>query len=270
MPEPPRRRAPLASVATRRLQGLGPLADRGPNTLAFFLDVDGTLLDFAPTPSAVRVPPATADLLDRLFAASGGAVALISGRPIADLDRLFGHHELPAAGQHGAEQRDPRGEHTLAPLADGPRTLLHAEAQRVRAAHPQLLVEEKDLSLAFHYRRCPALAGLARRLALALAARAPGIFVVQHGHFVEEVRASATDKGAAVRRFMLDAPFAGRLPVFLGDDVTDEDGFRAINALGGVSIKVGAGATCAHWRLRDPAAVADWLRAVLEQRDATP
>lgn len=247
----------------RDLSDVQPIAGRRAGQLAFFLDVDGTLVDFASAPDGVRVTPAIPLLLGNLARVTGGAVALISGRQLAELDRLFPGLGLPAAGQHGAERRDASGTHQTTALAEEPWRILRTAAQRAQRAHPRLLIEDKGRSIAIHYRRVPALAAIARWLALYLAGQSRGEFVVQRGHYVEEIKSATIDKGAAIDRFMGEPPFVGRLPVFLGDDVTDEDGFRVVNRRGGVSIKVGAGATVARWRLRDPAAVGDWLAKVL-------
>lgn len=243
--------------------GPGPLARRGAGELAFFLDVDGTLLEFAEAPDRVRVGPAVPRLLAELKRVTGGAVAFVSGRPLPDLDRLFPGLDLPAAGQHGAEIR---GAPPAAPdpVADDAWQNLRAAARLAQHRHPRLLFEDKGRSIAIHYRRAPALAPIARWLALHLAGRSGGRFVVQRGHYVEELRAAGVDKGEAIRHLLGTPPFAGRTPVFVGDDLTDEDAFRLVNRLGGISVKVGAGPTVAPWRLRDPAAVIAWLFRVLE------
>lgn len=261
---------PQSPLPTRALSDTQPIAGLRPAQLAFFLDVDGTLLEFASAPEAVRVTPAIPALLRDLTQLTGGAVALISGRPLDDLERLFPDLGLPAAGQHGAERRDTSGVRQTTPLEEASWRFLRAEAQQAQRAHPRLLIEDKGRSIAIHYRRFPALAALAHWLALSLAGLSRGEFVVQRGHYVEEIKSAAADKGSAIARFMEEAPFVGRRPVFLGDDVTDEDGFRVVNRQGGVSIKVGAGVTAARWRLRDPAAVCNWLaKAIAQLRESS-
>ena len=247
---------------TAALVGLGPLAGRPAGELAFFFDLDGTLLDFAETPGAVKVGAELPALLSRLVAATSGAVAFITGRPLADLEHLFPGLVLPAAGQHGAELRTAAGSAVLVAEPAGWAELSAAAAQ-AQTAHPGLLFEFKGRSLAIHYRRQPALATVARRLARRLAGRTQGRYVARRGHLVEEVRRADTDKGRAIARLLALPPFVGRLPVFVGDDVTDEDGFRWLERQGGVTIKVGAGATAARWRLADPAAVRAWLAQVV-------
>jgi trehalose 6-phosphate phosphatase len=228
---------------------------------AYFFDLDGTLIDFAATPASVRVSEDVRLLLARLSRATGGAVALMSGRPIADIDRLFPKAGLPAAGLHGLERRSAAGRLTR-------HTVPTARIERVRRrliaslnGTGGLLLEDKGLSVALHYRRAPQLAAYAHRLARTALRTLGGTrrFRIQRGKYVVEVRPSGKDKGVAVREFMNEAPFQGRTPVFVGDDATDEFGFRMVNQLGGVTIKVGRGRTAAHWRLRDVRAVRKWL-----------
>ena len=227
---------------------------------AWFLDLDGTLVSIARSPEGVRVDRALRRIIESLHQAAGGAVALISGRAIADLDRLFSHVLLPAAGQHGIERRSASGRVVLDPggharLNGSRRRLAHAMAR-----HPRLLLEDKGLSLALHYRGAPALAGYAHRLARAELKRLGRRFTLLPGKRVVEIRPAGRDKGRAVLEFMRERPFRGRIPVFVGDDRTDEYAFAVINRLGGFSVKVGSGPTSASWRLRDVAAVRAWLQ----------
>ncbi len=227
---------------------------------AYFLDVDGTLMALATSPSGARLSPTMHVVVRALHTRARGALALVSGRALADLDRLFGEPALAAAGQHGLERRG----------ADGQRTCVETCPQRLDQArthlaglvtrHPGLLVEDKGMSIALHYRGAPRLAGYAHRTMRALALALGGTYGVQAGKCVVELRPSSFDKGDAIAAFMADAPFRGRVPVFMGDDATDEHGFARVNGLGGHSIKVGAGSTQARWRLRDVDAVQAWLR----------
>jgi trehalose 6-phosphate phosphatase len=228
---------------------------------AYFFDLDGTLIDFAPTPAAVRVGEDLRLLLGRLYRMTGGAVALMSGRPIVDIDRLFPKAHLPVAGLHGLERRSAAGKITRHPV---PKRRLEHARRRISASlngkRPGLLLEDKGLSLALHYRRAPRLAAYAHRLARSLLpALGKNRFCIQRGKYVVELRPSGKDKGVGVREFMNEAPFRGRTPVFVGDDATDEFGFATVNRLGGVTIKVGPGRTVARWRLRDVRAVQEWL-----------
>lgn len=226
---------------------------------AFFLDIDGTLLEIAETPDAVHAQPADCALLERLHAAAGGAVALVSGRTLAMIDELFAPLKLPAAGQHGYERRDGQGRRRRHRF-DAARLRPVAEAvQRFAGEHAGLVFEDKGASVALHYRRAPELRELAHTRALAAAALLSGELEVQAGKMVWEIKPAGAHKGMAVEEFMRELPFRDRLPVFLGDDVTDEDGFRVANRLGGHSIKIGAGPTAARWRLADTAAAHAWL-----------
>lgn len=229
---------------------------------ALFFDVDGTLAEIQPRPELVFVPPAILAALEQLHA-SGVPVAVISGRPLAQLDALLGPLRLPAAGVHGAERRSASGE--LCNLALDQR-LLHQvgeELQRACAAHPGLLLESKGVAFALHFRLAPELEPIARDLADAFAERYAELLTVQPGKCVFELKPRGASKGEVIRAFMGEAPFAGRLPVFLGDDLTDEAGFAAVNALGGRSIKIGTGPSEAHERLASVAAVSDWLEGLV-------
>jgi len=243
------------------------MSDRMPpfsRNCAFFLDIDGTLLEIAETPQAVHTAAADCKLVGELFARAGGAVALVSGRSLAMIDELFSPLVLPAAGQHGVERRDARGR-IYRPLL--PAKALQKAATPMRAfadRHAGLVFEHKGYSMALHYRRAPQLAGAAQAVVREAARELGGAVEVQKGKMVAELRLAGHDKGKAIEDFMREAPFAGRVPVFLGDDLTDEDGFRVVEALGGHAIKVGAGPTRAHLRLPDPAAARAWLREWLE------
>lgn len=228
---------------------------------AFFLDIDGTLLDFAPHPQQVRVDASLLELLSGLRRAAGGALALISGRSVEDIDELFAPLALPAAGQHGTERRTADGKlRRHEPPLEG---LARAAAEIVRltAAHGGLVFENKGMTLALHYRLAPSLRALAEREMRAIAAALGDAFELQTGKFVVEIKPSGKDKGSAIAEFAAEPPFAGRRPVFIGDDLTDEPGFEVVNRLGGHSIKVGPGITQARWHLFDAPAVRGWLAA---------
>ena len=230
---------------------------------AYFLDLDGTLLEFADHPAPAREDGRLRTLLAGLHRATGGAVAVVSGRSLADVDHLLGPDgpRLPAAGQHGIERRDAKGRVTHHRFAA---TRLERVRERLAAAiatRPGLVLEDKGASLALHYRRAPRLGAYAHRLVRSLGPRLGGRFLIQAGKRVVEVRPAGCDKGAAVLEFMREPPFRGRSTVFMGDDVADEHGFAAVNRMGGLSIKVGRGRTVARWRLRDVPAVWAWLEA---------
>lgn len=207
---------------------------------ALFLDVDGTLLDIAESPDAVTVPRELRLALETLHRRLGGALALVSGRPLDSLDRLFAPLRLPACGGHGSHWRShadaPARQETSASLAAPVRERL----QHLVQAHAGLLGEDKGSSFALHYRAAPA-AGPALASALNVLLDGPdgaGLRLLP-GKMVFEVIAHASDKAQAVRRFLDGAPFAGRRPLFIGDDVTDEPALAMMPGLGGLALSVG-------------------------------
>ena len=234
---------------------------------AYFIDLDGTLLEIAEMPSAVNIDASLTDLIARLHGACGGAVALISGRALSDLDGLLRLPRVPMAGQHGLERRDGAGRlwiHAASPAVKYEAKAILAPAL---ARHAGLLLEDKGLTLALHYRRAPHLAAYARRTLERLAIGCAEHVMVQTGKCVVELKPAGVDKGTAIVDYMAEPPYRGRRPVFVGDDSTDERGFVAINDLGGISIKVGSGDSCARYRLADVETVRAWLeQAVQEDR----
>jgi trehalose-phosphatase len=199
---------------------------------AFFLDIDGTLLEIADRPSGVRVDAALIDMIRRLHACSGGAVALISGRRVADIDALFPGLRLPLAGQHGLERRDAAGGHPQPCARRRGLALAEGAGQGTFETRKGILVEDKGLTLAVHFRLNPAEEG--RRRGAARHRRDAGAAVsLQPGKCVLEIKPAGRDKGTAIAEFMAEPPFEGRRPVFIGDDVTDEYGFRMVNDMGG-------------------------------------
>ncbi len=229
---------------------------------ALFLDIDGTLAEFADRPDAVQVDADIIEALARLRKDLGGALALVTGRAITSADRLFPRLKLPMAGQHGCERRDADGGiHLYAPVKTTQvrlRKLVTGLAKR----HPDLLLEDKGAALALHYRGVPELASPLHRILSAEVEDADG-YELLPGKMLLELRPEGRDKGTAIDDFMAENPFAGRLPVFIGDDLTDEHGFDAVERLGGWSVKVGPGRTAARFRLPDPTAVKRWLLSPL-------
>jgi trehalose 6-phosphate phosphatase len=229
---------------------------------AYFLDVDGTLLPIAESPDVVAPSVAVCGLLARLSAANDGALALVSGRPLHELDVMFTPHRFPVAAQHGAEIRDPSGrihwsESHLAPLQQ-----VGAKMRRLADMDGRLRLEDKGLAISLHYRRAPHLGEGLTSAMLEIVAPHRSLRL-QPGKCVLEVCAAELDKGQAVESFMHQAPFAGRRPAYIGDDLTDESGFETVNAMHGISIKVGPEPSLASMRLADPAAVLGWLEARL-------
>lgn len=232
---------------------------------AFFLDVDGTLFELADRPDAVHTDPAIMQLLAGLRAASGGAVALISGRPVAAVDSLFSPLRLPVAGLHGIERRDALGKLHSHSFAEAPLRRIAGRLAACATQHAGLIFEDKGLALALHYRQAPHLKDVVHETAAAVAVELGEEFELMHGKMVIEIKPGGRNKGAAIEEFLGEAPFRGRLPVFVGDDVTDEYGFAVVNRLGGHSVKVGPGASAARWRLADASAVRDWLTRCAEE-----
>lgn len=230
---------------------------------AYFLDFDGTLLDLAATPEAIRVDAALPALLGALQRACSGAVALVSGRALSDLDLRLGLPALPKAGQHGLERRDACGRLRVHAAPLPARRAIEAALAPLVERHSGLLLEDKGLTLAVHYRQAPELAACVRRLLRRCVAQAGEGLVVQEGKCVVEVKPVGVDKGTAVAEYLAESPFAGRRPVFIGDDRSDENGFAAVNARDGISIGVGAGDFGARFRLADVAAVRAWLSGAL-------
>ncbi|HLJ64962.1 MAG TPA: trehalose-phosphatase, partial [Stellaceae bacterium] len=249
-------------------RGALPLPEPG-ERWALFLDVDGTLLAIAPTPDRVRVGASLPPLLERLAHHLDGALALVSGRRLADLDTLFHPFKPAAAGIHGLERRDMDGRCVMPPVRDLPSSW-HRLLVDFADAHPGVRFEEKGASLALHYRLAPdqeqATLAFAQEL-VGDAARHGMRLRLLTGRCVVELLPEGAGKGGAIASFMREPPFAGRFPVFLGDDRTDEDGFAVIDELGGLSVKVGDDRipTQARRRIADSTAVLAWLKA-LEQR----
>ena len=235
---------------------------------ALFLDVDGTLVDIKPHPDQVRASPPLRRLLAAASRSLGNALALVSGRSIASLDRIFSPLCLPAAGLHGLERRDASGR-VHYPVGYAERiALARRDLLDFVQSSPGLLLEDKGAALALHFRNAPGLeAECRRRIGLAHAV-AGDEFHVQHGKMVFELKPSGQDKGTAVEAFMKEAPFRGRQPLFIGDDLTDEDGFRVVNALGGISIRVGPhDGSAAQLAAADVTEILDWLGRCLEHSD---
>lgn len=232
------------------------------------LDVDGTLLDIAPHPDAVFVPPLLVPTLAQLHDDLGGALALVSGRTIGRLDELFSPLALPAVGVHGAELRLPHAPVQAIGDEEGSASA-RAALQQARAALSQRMpgwegcvLEDKGQALAVHYRGAPRHAREIEEVLHALASGDRQLTVLA-GKCVYELKAAAHTKGAGIARLRRSAPFAGRAVIYVGDDVTDESGFEYANAVGGYSIRVGASApTAARFTVDAPAQVRGWLEAL--------
>lgn len=231
---------------------------------ALFLDFDGTLVDLASSPEMITVPRALPRLLKGLSSRFAGALAIFTGRSLADLDRHLGIR-LPAAGQHGVQRRFEAGaqpwEASVPRLDD-----IQHRLRELSGSWPGLLVEDKGSTLAVHYRAAPEAGEQVRGLFEEIVQAAGEALDIQEGKYVYELRPAGVDKGAALEAFMDMPPFAGRVPLVVGDDVTDEAAFEAALKAGGVAVKVGEGTTRARWRLEAPQAVRQWLQGILEVR----
>ncbi len=238
-------------------------AQEWPERPALFLDLDGTLLDFANEPEGVEVSERVRDLLPRLHEFTDGAIALVSGRTMDDLDHLLAPHKFPVAAVHGLELRDGDGRITRTEVDRELLGRIELTLGRFVEENPETLLEHKGASLALHYRKRPELEEAAIAMVEKTLSEVGSDLEVLCGNKVVEIKPEGEDKGSAIVRFMKEAPFAGRTPVFIGDDATDEDGFRTVNALGGVSVKVNSGETAAAARLPDVDAVLNWLEELV-------
>lgn len=232
---------------------------------AVFFDFDGTLVDLAPRPEDVLVPPELPGLLRTLETYLGGAVAVISGRPIAQIDGFLSPLQLPAAGVHGMERRGAQGRMSL--LNTHALDRVQEATQQLLAQYPALRVEHKRGSIALHFRQAPELAALCEQAMRTAVSESPGLTLLQ-GKMVFEAKPDGASKGRAIEAFLQEVPFSGRTPVFIGDDFTDEVGFCAVQSRGGLGIKIGAGASAAWQRLDSPATLRRELADALRERAA--
>ena len=243
-----------------------PLLPQPSDDWALFLDFDGSIVELAATPDAVHVDDGLLKLLVRLQAGLGGAVAIISGRPIDQLDAYLAPHRFPAAGLHGLERRHADATVETSPAPNDHLRAIARELQNFSQRHPGVLVEDKGATIALHYRQAPQFGDACREIVHELVDGWADNLGILAGKMVYEVKPVDVDKGRALHAFMGEAPFAGRLPVFCGDDVTDEPAFNVANGLRGVSIRVGAnGETAARWRVADVAALCAWLETIAQQ-----
>ena len=253
------RRAPETLQA--QSEGLTPPPVRF-DRLALFLDMDGVLAPLAETPDAVQPLARRTEVLRRLDARLDGRLAIVSGRTLAEIDRISGEASLAASGVHGLQRRRGDGSLDSAEADDGVALALK-EFQAFQAAHPGVIVEPKGVSVGLHYRQAPEAEAAALALARSVAHKTG--LDVQAGVLVVELKTPGSDKGAAVEAFMAEAPFRGATPVMLGDDLTDENGFRAARDLGGFGVLVGPMRdTLAQHRLEDVEDVLAWLEAVCD------
>lgn len=234
---------------------------------ALFLDFDGTLVEVASQPEAVVVPAALTGVLAGLYRQLGGALALVSGRRLLDLDTFLAPLQLPSAVEHGAQRRNAEGLLISAPPPDMRHVLRAAEG--LLELHPGLRLERKNLALSLHYRHAPELEGLCMQVMRAAVERSSGLDLMQ-GKCVIDLKPIGVSKGTAIAAFMTEAPFAGRQPVFAGDDITDESGFAQVQQMGGYAVKVGPEHTIARHRCAGVTQMIAWLQSATPAAAATP
>ena len=226
---------------------------------ALFLDIDGTLVEFAAEPGLVEIDSPLLETLQFLQRTLNGALALVSGRGLADIDSLFGSERFPAAGAHGSELRHADGQRddpTAVPFPG----ILRDWAERFVSSSDGLLLEHKTTGLSLHYRGAPERHAEVREFADSVLSELGASHRMIAGKMVYEIAPRHHNKGEAIVQLMTREPFAGRRPIFLGDDITDEDGFSAVIERNGVAILVGQReATAAQFSLQDVTAVRHWL-----------
>jgi trehalose 6-phosphate phosphatase len=232
-----------------------------------FLDVDGTLIELAETPFDIVAGEELKALLQSVTERLGGALALVSGRSIEYLDALFAPLRLPSAGLHGVERRKASGMMHGASFTDTQLDRARAALSLLVQAHPGTLLEDKGRTIAIHYRMAPQLEPELRQAVTAIAAQLGPNYHVQPGSMMLEIKPRGFTKGVAVKAFLQEPPFSGRTPVYVGDDLTDIDGFRVVDDQDGISIAVGDRVQ-AQYHLDNPVAVRRWLDGIARLVDS--
>ncbi len=237
---------------------------------AIFLDFDGTLVDIADQPSAVRIDAALVHNIEAICRRVDHALAVVSGREIAVIDRFMHPLEIPVAGVHGLERRDSAGRLHKAAINGTAFAAIGNAVRQAIGGEAGLILETKPGAVALHYRLRPELEARCRAIVESVLHDHPDLAMLQ-GKMVFELKHGSANKGTAIAAFLDEPPFAGRTPIFVGDDVTDEAGFTVVNARGGISIKVGMGRTAARYRAADINEFRDWLDrlAVTSRKDPT-
>ncbi len=232
---------------------------------ALLLDIDGTLLELAPTPRDVVVPPRLADTLQSLHEKTSGALALVSGRSLTDIDVIFAPLQFPAVGGHGAEMRLSRESEAVAARAPPMDNNLKKRFAAIAALSPGILLEDKGYSIALHYRLAPQFERTIYEAVSAIRADLPNAsFEVLPGKSVCEIKPLGISKATGVRELMTHAPFEGRLPLFIGDDITDESVFEIMPSYNGISFSVGRRAHGVNGHFNAPKDVRAWLLHLLD------
>jgi trehalose 6-phosphate phosphatase len=237
--------------------------------IAILLDIDGTLLDLAPTPREVWVPPGLAKTLNRLHRRTSGALAMVSGRSLNDIDLIFAPDQFPAVGGHGAEMRVTADSEAVATHAPPMDKELKRRLAAIARLSPGILLEDKGYSLALHYRLAPhAERAIYEAVSLIRADLPNAPIEVLPGKCVCEIKHSGFTKATGVRELMTHEPFKGRRPLFIGDDVTDESVFAIMPDMGGLAFSVGRRAKGVAGHFDEPGDVRAWLRHLLDDEDA--
>ena len=232
--------------------------------IALFLDVDGTLLEFCNNPDDVYPGVELNLILKSLSSLLKGALALVTGRRVLEIDRIFHPLQLPVGGQHGLEHRDAEGNFKLVKSLKFPENI-RSQIQCFGEIYPECAIEDKSLTMAIHYRRAPKLEEKVLKFVNKLIEGEKHFHAIS-GNMVIEIKPLGVDKGQSIALFMENEPFVDKLPIFIGDDVTDEDGFRYINANNGISIKVGTRtSSLARYNLNNVNAVHDWLGSLCKE-----
>jgi trehalose 6-phosphate phosphatase len=232
-----------------------------------FLDVDGTLVELTDTPSQTKADPEIISLLREVAERLGGALALVSGRRIGTLDELFAPLRLPAAGLHGVERRKADGSIQGANFVDSQLDPARAAIKALVDSHPGTLFEDKDRTIAVHFRMAPHSEQIVRESIIGIVKPLGRNYHIQAGKMMFEIKPRGFTKATAIQAFMKEAPFSGRRPVFIGDDLTDQDGFAMVEAHGGISVGVGD-LVQGQFYLPDVVAVRMWLRQVAALHDS--
>lgn len=242
-----------------------PLDPRELRQFAVLLDVDGTILDIAPTPKQVTAPQSLLRTLSAINDRVDGALALVSGRPVAELDLIFAPLQLAAIGGHGAEIRLLAGGGVLERFAKPLDQAIKGRLKDIAARHAGVTVEDKGYSVALHYRQAPTQEpDVVEEVRRACEDAPPGSIEILPGRAVIEVKSAGFDKGTAVRLLMSRPPFVGRRPIFVGDDKTDEAAFAVVPEFNGIAVSVGRKVPGAQDRFRSPAEVRQWLEHLAE------
>jgi trehalose 6-phosphate phosphatase len=231
-----------------------------PDRAALLLDLDGTLLDFAPTPDQVVVPPGLPETLRRLCRRVDDALAIVTGRPLEQIDALLGDIPHAVAGEHGGAIRHARGAPVERPDLPCAPVEWCARAEDFARANPGVLLELKARGFVLHYRLAPALGARVHETLVGMMRGHEATFALLAAQMAWEVKPRGADKGSAVDSLMARPPFAGRVPVYIGDDVTDEDGMRAARDLGGIGLRV-------QDAFGDPEGVRRWLASLAPASD---